>query len=87
MKYKVDERVGCIAIIRNISPLSNGLHSDDFHVVQYWHGYNMENKLFGQEHICWHVPGRLRKRAYRLCARKNNVYGNARKQDELQKMV
>ena len=76
MKYSVDQRVGCIAIIDNIiSAPSNGLHRDDAHVVKYWHGYWLPNlNLNKQIENCdgnWRVAKFIIKRAEKLCQKLN----------------
>jgi len=71
VRYEVDERVGCIAIIDNvIGTDSNGLHSYDEHIIKYWQGVNMSGKLIGSPYI-WHVPSFLVKRAMKMCCAMN----------------
>jgi hypothetical protein len=76
MKYSVDRRVGCIAVINNtIPPPSNGLHSDNCHVIKYWHGYWLPNSVF---YSCtqevggsWRIANFITRRAEKLCQKLN----------------
>jgi hypothetical protein len=71
-RYKVDERVGCIAILDTDIPTpSNGLHSDDRHSVKYWQGVNLY-KCYNNQTM-WHVPVFLRRRARKLCYAMNAI--------------
>ena len=68
MKYEVDERGGCIAVVRtDTAPPSEGLHSSDHHIIKYWLGVDVAGKIHGKPHVCWHVPGYRVKRAHRVC--------------------
>ena len=61
MRYEVDQRSGCIAVIDTTIPVpSPGLHSDDPHVVWFSHGYPEADP-----YPHWHIRGIDRLRAYR----------------------
>lgn len=76
MKYSIDQRVGCIAIINNTIPApSNGLHFNDCNVIKYWHGYWLPNSEF---YSCikeiggsWRVAAFIIRRAKKLCQKLN----------------
>ncbi len=71
-RYKMDLRVGCVAIIdTTISPDSPGLHFDSSQVIKYWHGVNMKDKLIGNPYF-WHIPNYIIRRAVRTCYKLNN---------------
>ena len=40
MRYEIDQRVGCIAVVdTEVKSNSDGLHPDTPGVAKYWHGY------------------------------------------------
>ena len=72
-RYRVDRRTGCIAVVRcDVTPSSPGLHRDDAHVIEYWHGQDVTGKIFGMPHVHWHVPGYVVRRARKLAEKLNN---------------
>jgi hypothetical protein len=77
MRFFVDERVGCIAVIdRDIyDPDRPGLSADDKGVVRFWRGRHVSGwkKAVGlvPEHVVWEVPGSCRRAASRMAEKLN----------------
>ena len=85
--FKIDRRVGCIAIIdTRILPPSNGLHKRDPHVIWYRRGFwlpNMTAYTYDNEPAvlasAWHIPKFRIKMAKRLCDKMNNKFNKKEK--------
>jgi hypothetical protein len=60
-RFRIDERVGCMAVIDTDVPYdSPGLHCDSKHVVAYWHG--------SKNHVDdWEIPHYFITQAKNLC--------------------
>jgi hypothetical protein len=76
-RYKVDRRVGCIAVIdTTIESDCPGLHPDSIGVVKYWSGRRIEHKCPTCGHVShseWEVPEETVKEAQKLCDELNST--------------
>ena len=70
-KYAVDQRGGCIAVIRTDIEIDwDGLHPNDCHVIKFWQGYSIDKKTGFME---WDVHEKDVKAAYELCCQLNEM--------------
>ena len=74
-RYKIEERVGCVAVIDTDKFCGPGLHRDSIGVVRYWQGRHVPRwrKALGlvPDHQIWEVDRRDVKAAKRLEERLN----------------
>ena len=72
MRYYIDERSGCIAVMdtSRVNPFNNGLHEDSPGVVKYWQGHQVESTCPTCKHTRgagWEINDEDRVSAHTIC--------------------